>query len=267
MALASSTRQLSPRVLSIPADEARMADPRKIMEGTGYHPFRYGRDNVIFIKGTTSQLGQEDIEALNAEADTSEFSKNRLVKSDIGGALSAHFRDKAIKVFEMGCGQYPIMPYLSDKMDATYHGIDRDKHCVDIVKDKGFDASGWNVLKAPGHEEGRTSICVSVYALHFMVQENIASRIKALTSDGGFFVGNFYSDPDEVRSHEQRDKLKDILTEKGMNFMTLADPECRANEYWIISAPGDQGEIHGFANALKSNILRNRNSGPTAAPV
>lgn len=261
---AKAVQKLSDNVITVPKAVAGTANPFLSIDGRKFNLFRtgHGRDGTeqVYISALPSQLKGDDIAAINSLCDANEGGLNRLVKQDLGIALSRYFNRESFHVNEAGCGRYPITSYFPANADITYHGIDTDPANVAALHKMKISASDWGGL--PALPEGKTSVGVAVYALHFMVSRDVPRQIGSLFSDGGFFAGNFYIDPAERQHRKQGDFLARVLKSANMPFLRLKDPEHNANEYWVIGKASDVGPLHDFATILHDAMLMNRRSPP-----
>lgn len=259
-----AVQKLSDNVIAVPKSVAGTSNPFLSIDGRKFNLFRtgHGKDGTdqVYISALPSQLKGEDIAAINNLCDTHEGKLNRLVKQDLGLALSRYFNREAFHVNEAGCGRYPITSYFPANADITYHGIDTDPLNVDALHKMNVSASDWGGV--PAQPAGKTSVGVAVYALHFMVSRDLPQQLRGLFSEDGFFAGNFYIDPAERQHRKQGSFLERVLNSAHMPFVRLKDPEHNANEYWIIGKAADVGPLHDFATILQSSMLLNRRSAP-----
>jgi len=259
-------QHLSPDVISVPKD-ALQNDPFVILEsGKNRERYDFYRSNgtkVVMIRKLPGQLPEDAIRAINKECDTHECAKNHSVKTILRDALSVFFNNKAIHINEAGPGQFPIMSYFPANSGITFHGIEKDEDHINTLKTKmNLSASKWEDVP-PLPEDGKPSVGVAVYALQFMVSRELPAHLKSILSNDGFFVGNMYLNPNEKDSHKQSDFLANTLRASKMGFVRLKDPDCSANEYWIISKTNDLGPIEKFKDTLSavlaSQLLQARN--------
>lgn len=250
---------VTPNLISVTFAEAATADPSLIIDGQQFNMFRQKAASLYYLKGNPSDLSDEDVSALNSLLDTGEGSRNRMVKKDLAAALQSHFQDHSIHVSEFGSGKKPILRHLPEGMNVTFHAVERDPACVEHLHTMDISASDWPGALAKGVPEGKPAIALSVYALHFMVNRDLPPRISQLVSRDGFFAANFYVDPAESESGEQRRKLHDIFNESGMSHVVLTDPQFKGNEYWVVSSAADIGPALSFAQTLKEGQLARRN--------
>ena len=258
METAVAANRITDNLICVPLGAGAQADPDLILDERRFTFFRGGTDGTAYYIGARpADLPQRDIEAINSHCDTGEGSRNRLVKRDIAEALKAHFNERAFHVFDMGSGKKPIFRFFPENADITFHAIDRDPACVQELHKMNIPASTWEAeLNAP---QDRPSVAVSVYALHFMVNDTLAENIKKLAGGpDGFFVGNFYVDPEEKKTGAEREKLGDILRRHNMSHVVMKDPGCGSSEYWVISPTGDIGAAANFAETMKDSLRKRR---------
>lgn len=253
--------RITANFISIRVGVAMRADPLLILEGTAFSLFRSNGTQGLayYIAGRPKDLSEEDIAAINQHCDKGEGRRNRAVKKELAAALKAHFNGKAFHIYDVGSGKKSIADYLDPSVNATLHAIDTDPACVAELHKMNIPASTWESV--PSAPQDIPSVCVSVYALHFMVNNGLAENIRTLAGNhrGGFFTGNFYIDPAEKETGEGRQKLRDILNRHGMSHVVMPDPDSGSSEYWIISPDNRTGEIEDFAVALHDSIIRRRN--------
>jgi hypothetical protein len=236
--------------------EAVRADPRIIIDDKAWRLFRGGRfGHAFYIDRDPSLLSEADVKAINDTCDPKEGHRNRQIKRDIAGALSRYFNDTSFHVTEFGSGRFPISKYFPPSADVSYRGIDCDPGCIDHLHSMNIPASDWNTALAEGVPAGKPAICVSIYAMHFMINNEFAQRIHSLTSGAdGLFVGNFYVDPHEKETGEQREKLKGILAKNDLTSVVLKDPADPSNEYWVISKPENLASAQSLSVVLQKTV-------------
>ena len=227
-----------------------------IADGSRYSYFRAcPGDRSVFIRnGAPAELTLDDIEALNARCDDREKPRNRQVKKNVVHSLTRYFGEAAFHIYEFGCGRFPLSKYFGSRSGISYHGIERDRNHIAELHQMNIPASGWDVAMKNPVPTDKPSVCTAVYALHFMVNSKLPKRIRTLTNEQGFFVGNFYIDPNEAQSFSARRKLGDILDRNDMSFITIDDPGSRANNYWVIGSSGDVTNIHRYAAVLNETL-------------
>ena len=171
--------------------------PDNILKG-GAIPYRFTNYGVLVLWKQPSELPQGDILAINNLLDSKEGEGNKAVKKVIAGALTQVFGDQRIKLFEIGPGTFPIAPYFNkSSLDIEYHGIDCDPACIKSLHRQGYDASHCDTIPAVKHQDGVPSIVTSVYALQFVIDDQLPDRMGHLLTDDGIFVGNLYLDNNE----------------------------------------------------------------------
>lgn len=260
--------RLTANLIAVPVSTTHWAEPELILDDEKYSYFRGcpGNKSIFIRNAAPGELSQEDIETLNARCDEKERPRNRKVKSHIAGSLSRYFGQMAFHVYEIGCGKFPIAPYFSERGGVSYHGIERDRNHLVALHSMDIPASDWRTALRQPPVKDRPSICVAIYALHFMVNSKLPERLKILTNEMGFFVGNFYVDPYEQDSRKQRDKLGAILKKQDMSYIIVDDTQSRANQYWLIAPSGNLSNIHKYAGALQETLPPPK-KGPATTPA
>jgi hypothetical protein len=258
---------VSPNLIAVDLPATLRADPRIILEnGTEGWFFRNGPrrtneagENIarnFYLSVPPSELTNEDITALNRHCDVREGARNREVKKAISQSLSRYFTDHAYHVTEFGSGAVPIADYLPRNDDVSFHAVDCDPAIVENLQKAGMPASNWTTVMAEGVPADRTAVAVSVYAMHFMVNDEFVDHIRGLTSQDGFFVGNFYIDQKEQATGEQRQKLGEILKKQNMSHVVLKN--CASNEYWVIGPNANQERVEAFAAVMEAGEKRGK---------
>jgi len=247
-------QQITPNVITISKAAADAADPFLSLDGKRFHFFRSNSDYTTYIAGLPSQLANEDVLAINATCDRSEGSRNRSVKESIAQTLSSCFRGTSFRLTELGCGAHPILDYFPNA-DIAYHGVELDPAHVNHVQTKlKLSASDWQGI--PDLPDGKPSLCVSVYALHFMLKRSLPEEIGRLISKDGVFIANLYLDAQETKDHRQSTYLDRLLRTSKMEYRRVSDG--RFNEYWLVSHAGSGGRLDDIAGTLRATIAQNR---------
>ncbi len=249
--------KLSGNVIAVDRQAALMANPQRIVFGMRpFHQFRRSDEKTFYIAKLPSDLEHNDITAINRACDTHEKPQNRAVKNVLAKSLQAHFNGKAFHVYEMGSGRYPISPYFGNA-DLSFHAIETDPSCIDHMHRMNIPASNWETALAQGVPEGKPSVGVSVYALHFLANSDLAAAIDNLTSMDGFMVGNFYIHPEESRTGVGRKKLAQKLNENDIAHIVIKDPADRSNEYWIMGRMDCRESMASYAMTLQNTLYAN----------
>lgn len=266
MQQAENAEKITENLILVPAANSHWSDPHLILDGDKYSYFRGCPGGLsVFIKnGAPAELTQTDIETLNARCDNTEKPRNRQVKKNIATSLKRYFGEMAIHIYEFGCGKFPITRQFGDRNGLSYHGIERDRNHIAELHRMDIPASDWAAAMKHPAPADRPSICVAIYALHFMVSSKLPRRISHLTNDQGFFVGNFYVDPTEQRSSKQRHALGNMIKNADMSYIVVDDPRNRANQYWVIGRSGNVSPLHRYAEVLE-DILPKRKASPAPA--
>ncbi|MCB9997124.1 MAG: hypothetical protein H6869_11900, partial [Rhodospirillales bacterium] len=131
---------------------------------------------------------------------------------------------------------------------------DKDPSHVHALHRMNLRASDWSDLQFADKPDDKSTVAVSIYALHFMVNNKLARRLDRLTADDGFFVGNFYLCPAEQKDCAERERLKSILDRHNMTYFVIDDPASNANEYWIIASQQNAEQAGAYARTLKAAI-------------
>ena len=271
---------VSDNVIAIERAVAERADQTLILDnGAEGTFFRRGAEltnpdgvrvrRSYYLSMLPSDLSVNDIIAINKNCDVKEGARNREVKNALGASLKDHFEGRRYHITEFGAGTAPILPYLPGGHDVTYHGIDCDPAIVNELAAQGVSASTWEGATGKAPPADRTRIGVGVYSLHFMVNQDLPGHIRSLTSDDGFYVGNFYVDQREQESGGQRRKLADILKSQNMHYVVLQNPANPTTEYWVISPTAEKSAVDEFAAVLRSHDNGRPNGKPApkrAAP-
>lgn len=260
--------RLTANLIAVPVATTHWSEPELILDGEKYSYFRGCPGNMsVFVRNAApGELSQEDIEILNARCDEQERPRNRKVKRQIAGSLSQYFGQMAFHINEIGCGKFPITPHFGERSGVSYHGIERDRNHLAALHKMDIPASDWGAALRQPPIKDRPSICVAIYALHFMVNSKLPQRIRTLTNDMGFFVGNFYVDPHEQDSSKQRHKLGKILKTQDMSYIIVDDTQSRANQYWIIAPSGNLSNIHKYAGVLQNTLPPPKKPGAPILP-
>lgn len=259
--------QLSDNVVFVP-DHLMGGAVSARVDDTDYHSFRRvalnGTPGKVCLSKKPFDLSKSDIAAINSLCDRREKDKNRQVKIDIAGALSATFNGRAYHLYELGCGKSPIMEFIPANTTASYTGIECDEKNIAAMRKKGFVAMNWDQAMQAEPQTGKPMVAIAIYALHMMVSSKLAKRLAKFTNERGFFVGNYYIDPRESRNPEGRTRLAQITANAGLDFIRVDVPGCRSNEYWVIFKPESRDSAKRFAKNLEAVIFRNRNPIPAA---
>lgn len=269
--------KVSDHVIAIERAVAERADQTLILDnGVTGSFFRRGAEltnddgvrvrRSYYLTALPSELTANDIIAINDNCDVKEGARNREVKNALGASLKDHFEGRSYHVTEFGAGTAPIIPYLPEGHNVTYHGIDCDPNIVNELAAQGVSASTWEGV-TKGAPSDRTRIGVGVYSLHFMVNQDLPGHIRSLTSDDGFYVGNFYVDQREQESGGQRRKLGDILKSQNMHYVVLQNPANPTTEYWVIGPTAETQAVDDFAAVLRSHDSGRPNAKPPKRSV
>lgn len=230
------------------------------IDGVQYHSFRIATlgatKGAVCLSRKPHELTTNDIQAINRVCDRHEGSLNKLVKADIAGALSYEFNNRAFDLYEIGCGENPIMAYIPSNRDVRYTGIECDERALHSLKKRGFAAMNWDQAMQNEPASKRPMVATAVYALHMIVSSKLAKRLSKFTNKDGFFVGNFYIDPREARNPEGRERLAQILENAGLEFKRIKDTP--SNEYWVIHKPEAAKAAESFTKKLECMMYRNR---------
>jgi len=226
--------------------------------------FSYYRSNNTFAifrprDLPASRFLPEDNKVLNELCERpQEGKRNKTVKREISAALSAYFNKQSFHIYEFGSGYYPISSYFRDSVTFTYQGIDSDEHCIEELHRMNVPASNWATITGQEPPHDKPSVATSVYAMHFMIDQDFADRIKLLTSADGFFIGNFYVDPGEMETGAERQRLRSILEQNSLYHIVLKDrnPNKASNEYWIIGKADSVPAMHNFASAMQTAVAK-----------
>lgn len=252
--------KISPNLISIPLAEAANADPTFILENEAFSYYRSGKDRVIFRKKEVppSHFYPEDNGALNNFCEQEEGRLNKAVKKELALALIKHFNGLSFHLMEFGCGFFPLVHHFGSKARLSYQGIEVDENCIRELHEMNVPAANWEHASELGLPEGKDTIAASVYAMHFMVNNEFADRIKKLTSDNGFFVGNFYSDPAEKVTGNEKQRLRAILKENNLFHIVLKNASAKkdSSEYWIIGKASSVTSMKNFARVMQDNSIK-----------
>ncbi|GEM_PF-1529413 len=258
---------LTDNVLAASMDTPVWMNNTLIFDKKRFHYFRDGKAGnktaYCFIACPPSALTDDDVAAINARFDQNEGAHNRSVKQLIAGSLARHFNGRAFHVYEPGSGQFPLAPWFPAGTNVTYHGIESDPACIAALEEQGFLASSWKEALEAGAPQGKPSVCAAIYALHFMVNEELPAAILRLTSEDGFFVGNYYMHPHEQRAGKERERLAGLLRDSGLESVVLKQAGDPHNEYWIIGR--DPEALRAYA-ADFGGFMRQKNERENAVP-
>ena len=253
-------KTISNNVLLVRMDEVGHANPTLVLNNEKYAFFRNSLSDgiIVYIKGRASDLNDMDIAALNDLCDVKENPANKGVKRNIGLALSRYFNNQSFHLNEIGCGKYPIYPYLQRGTPYTFAAIERNSECLAHLQAKKIAATDWEkAMQYPPVAKNRPTVAVSVYVLHFMINALLPERIKALTNAEGFFVGNHYRNPEELKTRKDHKALVNLFDNAGMPYIHFRDPSLASNEYWVVGQTRDARAIHTFASVLESSVIIN----------
>ncbi len=242
--------RISRNVITISRAAVESSNPFLVLDKQRFHFFRCNDRHATYIAGLPSQLTPKDILAINQTCDQAEGACNRRAKTVIAETLSNAFNRTAFRLTELGCGARPILEYFP-RSQVEYHGVEVDPDHVEHIKSQlHLSASGWDGI--PDIPAEKPSLCVSVYALHFMINRDLPQKINQLISADGAFIGNLYRDRQETIDNKQGAYLKRMLSCARMDFKIIND--CPSNAYWVIGKPGTQDRIDDIAHTLQKNL-------------
>lgn len=255
---------LTANVLTVDSAALSGATPSLILEGHRFDLFRNNGQFATFIAKPPGQLSAEDIGAIDTACDTQEGGRNKSVKNTLARALARYFNRQSFHMTEIGAGKHPLAGYIADPA-FSWHGVVLDDDTRDYIQTKlHMPASKWSDI--PPMPGDKPAIAASVYALHFMVKRDFPKLVDPLIGKDGFFVGNMYLDPMELRERRQTKFFETVLRNARMDFVRIADPACKSNEYWIIAKAGQPAAMRDFATVL-GDTLRQQTRQPAPAPA
>ncbi len=221
--------------------------PHFLFRGTTYiptQPDKLSRKQILLINRT-----------LDPPASGREYAVNAAVKKLMAGALKAHFNGQACKVYEIGCGSFPIK--LENNFD--YHGIEFDPKCQDALAERGIVCTDWrDALNKSAEPSTEPVIALSVYAQHFFRLEEFVPRLQQLINEQGFYIGNTYITPEESKTRAREKEMRAALGKANLNAFIISDMDLSGhrNQFWIIAKPGKTNPHFDFVGTFERHLVK-----------
>ena len=224
---------VSRHLLVVPKDIAKSTSPKAILD-RGFKHFRHTNSGqVVFSNVLPDKLEQDDFEFLSQKCDGGKKYPNKRVKRIIADAAQAGAGEESLHLFDVGCGEKPIVSDLKGCVDLAFTGVDvvhtkmhipRNSHIH--VTNEGNMTQDWDDDLSV--EKGHKPVVTSVYSLHFMDKAAFVDKLENTISSDGIFVGNLFLMGSEKDRKKQVEDMKVAFENSCLNYTYIPDGKFNA---------------------------------------
>ncbi|MEM7618317.1 MAG: hypothetical protein AAF244_02920 [Pseudomonadota bacterium] len=214
----------------------------------------------IYVTCKRSELNAEDLTALANHAPTKLPNKNKRVQRIIGKVFKVAANGRDLHIFDVGCGNYPILDRLKTRANLAFTGIDAVPHKMQITASTATLVSNvdrltvpWEtVVKNPNLVDGHLPVCSASYSLHYLNELMFFEQLHTVLAPKGLFIGNLVSEGRKELFEERLKSIKTALKQSQWAYSYTKDG--RSNGFFIASQRDNRDMVKKATVALKAEI-------------
>ncbi|MFP4314303.1 MAG: hypothetical protein ACLFR0_08245 [Alphaproteobacteria bacterium] len=255
---------VSDSLLAVPKAIAEQADPGLIAQAQlSFMRHTTNGAMAVFAQCAPEEFTTKDLKYLSDHCDNREKKANRRVKNIVIKALESIQEGRPTHLFDIGCGQHPLINHMNDSTNVAFTGIDILRKEMLVCPEKRDAITNENLLpiswkeayRNPQVKDGHTPVCTAVYSLHFFNKDRFPDELTRIIDYEGFFVGNLYLMGTRRERQASLDTMRASLEKADMDYAYIMDGT--HNSFFIISDPDNGDMIDKGMDSIEQELAYN----------